>query len=284
MNYTVSIYVAAPGTKLADGTVSEVGHIWYEVSDGQKTNAFGFALTHDDNGMPFGKGKVNGHGSDTTFYTDYVYKRTLEVTPYQYDKMLAFGKEHERNTLSHTDNINSGYGGFSSDKYNGFTNACVDFTYIALKQADLVPKYISMKEGNLKPTQNIGLLDMIEVPYPNSPLNRVERHPYPKQSFIQQLFSENEVVSTPKITRNTEKPSTDDIFASIMSAHLSGDDKALKQAQVAAFNSDLAQNTYNEIRQQNIAMETQLAEQQRQVELEREQAITMQAPVKTMRM
>lgn len=40
-HYTVTIYVAAPGTPLAGGGTSAAGHVYYSVSDGKITIATG---------------------------------------------------------------------------------------------------------------------------------------------------------------------------------------------------------------------------------------------------
>jgi hypothetical protein len=61
MPYTVTIYVAAPGTPLLkDGQpagTSAAGHVYYVTSDGQRTNSFGFApIKH---GVSKGAGEVS---------------------------------------------------------------------------------------------------------------------------------------------------------------------------------------------------------------------------------
>ena len=43
MPYTVTIYVAAPGTPLASGGTSVAGHVYFVTSDGHSQNSFGFA-------------------------------------------------------------------------------------------------------------------------------------------------------------------------------------------------------------------------------------------------
>lgn len=42
--YTLSIYVAAPGTPLRAGGTSDAGHVYYGISDGAKTSAMGSSL------------------------------------------------------------------------------------------------------------------------------------------------------------------------------------------------------------------------------------------------
>lgn len=123
----------------------------------------------------------------------------------------------------------------------------------------------------------------------NTHRHRDDHYPILESKFY---FSQNEAVmpvetfarnDLNKIQVKESKTNlTDDIFSSIMNAHISNDPVKLKAAQVDAFNSDLAQNTYAEVRQQNIATETQLAEQQRQAELERQQTVAMEATVRTM--
>ncbi|MEC5197314.1 hypothetical protein GGR75_003873 [Xanthomonas campestris] len=72
-HYTVTIYVAAPGTPLAGGGTSAAGHVYYSVSDGKKNNSYGFApLTHGESSGP--------GGVSTTDVADYK-DPYLEMTP-----------------------------------------------------------------------------------------------------------------------------------------------------------------------------------------------------------
>ena len=275
MPYTVTIYVAAPGTPLLkDGGTSATGHVYYTISDGQsELKSFGFA--------PFEHGVALGPGhrveNDLQNYSKPLYARTMEISPEQYKKLNEFGEKPD----AHEHGFNM--------YYNGVRNNCIDFTWAALNHAGLhnrVFGFVEQKqyEGSLKPFGNIDDIGSIRAPYRDSPLNREERNPMPNRNFGQWFISEGEPTQPLQAANTPVLSETDRLFASIMSAHLSGDDAALKQAQVAAFNSDLAQNTYSEVRQQNLMAEAQLAEQQRQIELERQQTIAMQAPVKTMSM
>lgn len=119
---TVTINIAARGTPLSDGGFSEFGHMWYSLNDGNgNTVSYGFSPIIDENPLnnPFGPGGVNVHGSDDSYYQEREYSRTIEITQAQYNAMKDFGD-------------NPASGGFSI-WYNGLTNSCIDFTWMALE-------------------------------------------------------------------------------------------------------------------------------------------------------
>lgn len=41
--YTLSVYVAAPGTPLLDGGTSAAGHVYYDITHESDRKSFGFA-------------------------------------------------------------------------------------------------------------------------------------------------------------------------------------------------------------------------------------------------
>ncbi|PMQ02591.1 hypothetical protein DyAD56_23325 [Dyella sp. AD56] len=97
--YTVTVYVAAPGTPLLKeqghtNATSGPGHMFYVVSDGKGApRSYGFA--------PVEHGRIDGQGGiardDLQNYKDPLYSRTMEITKDQYDKLTAFGdnpKQH----------------------------------------------------------------------------------------------------------------------------------------------------------------------------------------------
>ena len=74
--YTVTIFVAAPGTPLRAGGTSSAGHVYYKVAHGKDEMSFGFA--------PIEHGVVTGPGmvyiNDTEQYKDPYYTRTMEIS------------------------------------------------------------------------------------------------------------------------------------------------------------------------------------------------------------
>lgn len=284
MTYIVTIYIAAPGTPLAeDGGYSTPGHMYYSISDGRSSKSYGFA--------PIEHGQLKGEGmvykNDVSNYSNPMYSRTLEVTEQQYKALESFGEQPQK----------SGFDTY----YRDVRNNCVDFTWGALNKAGLhatlplpgnqyAPR--TAFEGDLKPVHNVDEVKTIQPPFPNSPLNKEHTNLRPPIHNLKQWLTgqvEQEQGETMRYLANDRNSSTqtannkvNNMFDNIMSAHLLGDDRALKQAQTTAFNSDLAQNSFNEVRQQNVAAENQFSE--RQAELEHQQTIAMTTPAKTMKM
>ena len=180
MPYTVTIYVAAPGTPLASGGTSAAGHVYYVISDGHSQNSFGFAPVKE--GAPMGLGQRLD--DDLQTYQNPLYARTMQISEEQYNKLNQFGTQPQRY-------------GFDMN-YHGATNSCIDFTWAALNYAGLHTHtlgFIERKEyeGSLKPLDNIRDIKLISAPYQDSPLNREQTNPMPNRTLFQRLISENEL-------------------------------------------------------------------------------------------
>lgn len=201
--YTVTIYTADPGTPLNDDfgnpkldeetgnrAVSAAGHMWYEISDGNNKNSYGFA--------PLETG-ITGNGAvttnDTTHYEKPRYSRTIEITETQYNQLKNYG------VLSVTEK-NPDFNLY----YNGASNSCIDFTWKALKSADLTPgiawndsarnlinKGRGEFQGDLKVDNNIPHIKTIKAPFPNSELNTQHYNDRPSKTFGQWLLTQNEL-------------------------------------------------------------------------------------------
>ncbi|WP_312326746.1 XVIPCD domain-containing protein [Stenotrophomonas sp.] len=176
--YTVTVYVAAPGTPLKNGGTSAAGHMYLSVSHEGETRSFGFApAVH---GARSGPGAVTG--GDVTNYSNPFYARTMEISREQYDKIIAYGSESQKH-------------GFNQE-YNGLSNSCIDFTWGALNHAGIHRQIRSQQdttfEGALKPLDNKREIKSIQAPFPDSKLNTEKDHPMPKRTFQQWLISENE--------------------------------------------------------------------------------------------
>ncbi|MBN5021899.1 hypothetical protein JY437_12155 [Stenotrophomonas maltophilia] len=175
--YIVSIYVAAPGTPLRAGGTSMAGHVYYTVSDGKRSHSLGFAP--EEHGARSGPGKV--YTNDADQYQKPIYRRDMEISKEQYDKLLAFGNAPAKH-------------GFEMN-YNGASNSCIDFTWGALNHAGLHRHNIlGMErkgfEGNLKPLDNVDAIRSIRAPFPDSELNKEVRNPMPERTLMQRLISE----------------------------------------------------------------------------------------------
>lgn len=176
--YTVTVYVAAPGTPLKDGGTSAAGHMYLSVSHDGETRGFGFApAVH---GASSGPGAVTG--GDVDNYKNPFYARTMEISREQYEKITAYGSESKKH-------------GFNQE-YNGLSNSCIDFTWGALNHAGIHRQVRSQQdttfEGALKPLDNKREIKSIQAPFPDSKLNTEVDHAMPKRTFKQWLISENE--------------------------------------------------------------------------------------------
>ncbi|QNR97725.1 hypothetical protein ICJ04_02045 [Stenotrophomonas sp. 169] len=119
---------------------------------------------------------------DVGTYKDPHYARTIEITQEQYDKLREFSKAP------------AAYG--FDPSYNAFWNGCTDFTWGALNHAGLHAKSLGVEfnsfEGIIQPTKNIPAIQSIEAPFPDSPLNKEDHNPMPKQTFEQWLYTSND--------------------------------------------------------------------------------------------
>jgi Ca2+-binding RTX toxin-like protein len=134
---TITINIAGRGTRLADGTQSATGHMWYSLNDGSGNPpaSYGFAPDSLHEGKPIAPGEV--HRDDDTNYQSRDYTKTIEITDTQYNDIKSFGE-------------NPSADGFDLD-YNGFSNSCIDFTWKALSVGGLNP---TGYEGSVWPTLN----------------------------------------------------------------------------------------------------------------------------------
>jgi hypothetical protein len=200
--YQVTIYTALPGTPLVDkqgrpdGT-SAAGHMWYQLSDGEIKNSYGFAPK--EHGASSGPGKV--YDTDSRAYQNPAYSRTMEITSEQYARLKQFGEAAVKEDWR-----------YFKGEYNGASNSCVDFTWGALKHAGfevhrpqvavhdgtvVTPEYRgpieSHFDGRLKPGHNQVDIQQIVAPVPGSPMNTERTNPPPRdRSLLQHLLSDNE--------------------------------------------------------------------------------------------
>lgn len=276
MPYTVTIYVAAPGTPLLiNGGASLPGHLFYTTNDGENKNSYGFAPVETAHGSMFAKGKI--YSNDIDNYQKPVYARTIEVSKDQYEKIEAFGKAPEKF-------------GFNKN-YEGTWNNCVDFTWSALNHAGLHSKIVGFidnksYEGALKPTRNISDIKEITAPFPKSPLNTEVNNPWPKdRTFLQKLLSENDRTVSPSETAKaatqiaqalqvsqdvsiTKNSSVDDMFERLYKAAINKDDDAAR-----VIGREYAQSPEG---QEFNALGRQINEQQRlQEQLQQQQQIAL---------
>ena len=180
--YTLTLYIAAPGTPKTKGTPSISGHVYYSISDGRESKGWGFAPT----GFPYLSAPGIVEKDEFNIYQNPYYKRTMEITKEQYDALKAFGKNPERYE-------------FNKDLYDALNNSCVDFTYSALRHAKIYDKKIFgliNDDGAVKVLDNRKAFDSIPNQIIGSPLNTPpgkRTHSMPKQKWYHKwIFSENE--------------------------------------------------------------------------------------------
>jgi len=199
--YTVTVYVAAPGTPLvkeAPGTTSGPGHMFYTTSNGHdKPQSFGFApIQH---GSRDGAGAISDN--DNVNYKNPLYARTMEISKSQYDKLNEFGQHPEK---------------FGFDTYyKDARHNCVDFTWAGLNHAGIerqnhadislpgMPLGPSVRlplpghgEGKsaYRPAENVDDVKSIKDPVPGSHLNSSHSNPMPEhRSVLQHLLSEQQL-------------------------------------------------------------------------------------------
>ena len=251
--YTVTIYVAAPGTPLKEGGTSLAGHVYYTISAGQGELSYGFApATH---GASSGPGEVSD--GDLARYQRPLYSRTMEVSQAQYQKLLNFGE-------------NPHLHGFDME-YQGATNSCIDFTWAALNHAGLHRTSMLFMpdkdfEGGLKPLSNRESIRSIRAPFPDSELNSEQHHPMPKRTLLQRLISDKDLQPPQGQTPGQRSPSGDPTFDEVFYALQSHDERALEQAISRMMASPAA-----------LAMQEQAREMLEATQLEQAQALAQAA-------
>lgn len=193
--YTVTVYIAAPGTPLRAGGTSAAGHMYLVVEHGKERKGYGFA--------PIAHGATNGPGAitdgDFDQYQKPYYARTLEISKGQYDKIVDYGK----NATKH---------GFNME-YAGLSNSCIDFTWGALNHAGIHRLTKSGQdqtfEGAIKPLNNMRDIKSIPEQVPGSKLNTEHENAMPKRSLMQRLISENDAYeglrADPMLSQISEK-------------------------------------------------------------------------------
>lgn len=268
--YTLTLYIAAPGTPKTKGAPSISGHVYYSISDGEKSQGWGFAPT----GFPYVSAPGIVEDDEFNIYQNPYYKRTMEITKEQYEALKAFGKNPEQY-------------GFNKDWYAAFSNSCVDFTYSALRHAKIYDKKIFgliNDEGAVKVLDNRKAFDSIPNQIIDSPLNTPpdkRTHPMPKQEWYHKLISENEQDTQHDLAANIDisKPlaknaSAEEFCEYGFAALLSDDDDKMHAALDSLLASDIGHSTMQEA--------AALYERQEQEEIARLEQMQHDAPAMRM--
>lgn len=125
--YTLTINIEARGTPLNGGGTADVGHMWYQLSDGTSNPLdFGFGPDKNATGIDLAFGPGQRYIDDSSTYVgSSAYSKTIEISQAQFDAMKNFG-------------TNPAAFGFSME-YSGVSNSCIDFTWKALEVGGLNP-------------------------------------------------------------------------------------------------------------------------------------------------
>ena len=268
--YTLTLYIAPLGTPKTKRAPSISGHVYYSISDGEKSQGWGFAPT----GFPYVSAPGIVEDDEFNIYQNPYYKRTMEITKEQYEALKAFGKNPEQY-------------GFNKDWYAAFSNSCVDFTYSALRHAKIYDKKIFgliNDEGAVKVLDNRKAFDSIPNQIIDSPLNTPpdkRTHPMPKQEWYHKLISENEQDTQHDLAANIDisKPlaknaSAEEFCEYGFAALLSDDDDKMHAALDSLLASDIGRSTMQEA--------AALYERQEQEEIARLEQMQHDAPAMRM--
>lgn len=270
--YTVTIYTAAPGTKLnmEEGKRSSVGHMYYATQiNGGNTLSWGFAPKEEYHGHMNAPGKV--YRDDVGNYHAPLYARTIEITKEQYEQLNDFG----RNPTQY---------GFSM-RYDGLSNSCVDFTWNALNHAHLQSRTLGGLgwrktdfEGKLLPIDNINAIQTIRPPFPNSELNKEHYNGIWKQ------FSQNrEEMPLEQGTRLADRSrnASADPFDLLVAAAQTNNADLSRQVSQAYAKTEQGQSFLAEGRAEN-QYQAQLLAQQQALEQQQQNIIAHKPLVRTL--
>ena len=273
--YTLTLYIAAPGTPKTKGTPSISGHVYYSISDGRESKGWGFAPT----GFPYLSAPGIVEKDEFNIYQNPYYKRTMEITKEQYDALKAFGKNPERYE-------------FNKDLYDALNNSCVDFTYSALRHAKIYDKKIFgliNDDGAVKVLDNRKAFDSIPNQIIGSPLNTPpgkRTHSMPKQKWYHKwIFSENEqdtqhdFATNVDISKPLAKNASAEEFREYGFAALLADDD---DKRYAALDSLLDSDVGRGLRQNADKVYAAQEREQEMARLAEEQARQVDAPVMRM--
>lgn len=158
---TITVNIADRGTQFKDsktGTVSlsAVGHMWFELKDNNgNSTSYGFAPA--EHNEPIGPGKVNYTDSSSYLGARY-YTREVTISQAQYNAIKSFG---ETSLFSNPDSVVTAkdVNGINHNfalHYNGLTNSCIDYTWMALTVGGLNPKNF---QGAAWPTWNKSFIE-----------------------------------------------------------------------------------------------------------------------------
>lgn len=174
--YTVTLFLAAPGTPLNSGGTSPRGHMYFQASAGEETHSYGFAPPR----LAAGALAVDSQAAEVAFddadeHLNPYYSRTLEISEEHYGCLRDFAEEPEEF-------------GFDVDR-PATINRCSDFVWAALDHAGLHPRPAPLDGGSdlgeFAVLFNLPEIQCIAAPFADSGLNGEQHHPMPEQEAEQ---------------------------------------------------------------------------------------------------
>ncbi|WP_312707443.1 XVIPCD domain-containing protein [Stenotrophomonas sp.] len=174
--YTVTVFLAAPGTPLRSGGVSPRGQMYLQVAEGEDTHSYGFAPPRLPPGeTASGVQYAQVRHDDADEHVDPYYSRTLEITQEHYGCLRDFAEAPAE---------------FEFDVDRPATiNRCSDFIWAALNYARLHPLPAPLDGGSdlgeFAVLFNLPEIQCIAAPFPDSELNAEHHHPMPEREAEQ---------------------------------------------------------------------------------------------------
>ncbi|TPD63703.1 hemolysin [Stenotrophomonas maltophilia] len=170
--YTVTLFLAAPGTPLNSGGSSPRGHMYFQTAAGEEVHSYGFAsprLLPDEAAAGVQYAEVVHDDADE--HRDPYYSRTLEISEEHYGCLRDFAEEPAEF-------------GFDVDR-PATINRCSDFVWAALHYAGLhsqpAPLDGGSNLGEFAVLFNLPEIQCIAAPFPASELNGEQHHPMPER-------------------------------------------------------------------------------------------------------
>ena len=170
--YTVTVFLAAPGTPLKSGGSSPRGQMFLQVAAGDEAHSYGFAPPRLPPGeTASGVQYAQVRHDDADEHVDPYYSRTLEITEEHYGCLRDFAEEPAE---------------FEFDVDRPATiNRCSDFVWAALNYARLHPLPAPLDGGSdlgeFAVLFNLPEIQCIAAPFPDSDLNAEHHHPMPER-------------------------------------------------------------------------------------------------------
>ncbi|MDO9012817.1 MAG: hypothetical protein Q7U78_13590, partial [Gallionella sp.] len=139
---SLTVHIADAGNALSNGGTSDVGHMWFTLTDALG-NEYSYGFSPRDSGDPWGAGKI--HTDDDKNYIDPPTNITVEISEQQFADIARFAEKAKRDS-------DAGIGRW--EEYNGLTNSCADFLWQALNNGHLTDTPESGWQGAVWPTWN----------------------------------------------------------------------------------------------------------------------------------